>query len=366
MADLETEQTRAFAGRGRPNPSSGFDAPRRVGDYLIRRCIGEGGMGRVYEAEESLTKRRVALKVLHPDLAQSQRGRQQFVTEMSVLANLDSPHVVRCLRGAEIEGELVMVLEYLEGETLRERLGRARGPLPWYEVVDIAWQIAAALEAAHGSAPPIIHRDLKPENVMLVDGHVKVMDFGIAKVLQTTAGNTTQSAGTLQYMSPEQIDARPVDARSDLFALGLLMWEMLAGHPPFRADSPRMLLDQLCTTLTPPLPRTVGVAPSGLEQLVRDLLEKQPDRRPARATEVRARLTPLRPLAQSRPSSNPVQPVLPRAEIREPDLDVFDTLAIIERTASPRRRVIVPMPVALTIIVSLTVVAGCLTWLFLD
>src|SRR3954466_4215067 len=135
----------------------------QIGDYLVRRLIGEGGMGKVYEAEERLSKRRVALKVLHQELGKSEQGRRLFLNEMQILAHLEHPNIVRSLASTEVDGELVMVLEYLDGRTLRALLP-ADGHLPWGEAIRIVSAVAAALSAAHGQEPPIIHRDLKPEN----------------------------------------------------------------------------------------------------------------------------------------------------------------------------------------------------------
>src|SRR5262245_21086091 len=172
----------------------------RIGEYLVRRMVGEGGMGKVYEAEERLSHRRVALKVLKPELSSSERGREMFLNEMTILAHLDHPNIVRSLSCSEIGGDLVMALEFLDGVTLRQRLSQC-GRMSWQGVVDVGVQVASALRAAHGQTPPIVHRDLKPENLMLMeDGRIKVMDFGIAKVLQAMRGSTTHSIGTLQYM----------------------------------------------------------------------------------------------------------------------------------------------------------------------
>jgi serine/threonine-protein kinase len=363
---------------------------RRIGDFLVRRLIGEGGMGKVYEAEERLSKRKVALKVLRSELSRSEAGRRQFVNEMAILASLDDPHVVRCLHCTEVDGELVMALEYLEGETLRARMFRD-GVLPWDEVVGIAWQIAAALSAAHRGESPIIHRDLKPENVMLIDGgRVKVMDFGIAKILQAVAGNTTHSVGTLQYLSPEQIDARPLTPRSDLYSLGLVMWELLAGHPPFESESPRVLLDKLCTEPAPPLPAAARRGlPRGVEQLIQQLLEKAAEDRPADAAEVLERLEPFRPveLAHATKPGHTTSPGRTRtasseaaSERRDAEATVtptptptpsssgarelapkrFDTVAVIAKAAGPRE---IPTKLAATIIFSLSLAAGLVTWL---
>jgi serine/threonine protein kinase len=322
---------------------------RRFGDYVIHGLLGEGGMARVYAAEELLSHRPVALKLLRAEFGASEHGRQQFLTEMGILANLDDPRIVRCLTCTQIEGQLVMVLEKLEGRTLRETL-KVRGPLPWPEVADIVYQIARALVTAHSHYPPIVHRDLKPENVMcLVDGRIKVMDFGIAKMLETIAGTTTHS-GTPDYMSPEQIDALPIDGRSDLFALGVMAWEMLAGRRPFVSDSPRAQLEQVCTAPTPALPEQVRAGlPPVLEQLIGWLLAKQPVDRPRSAEQVVSLLEPLvRSSPGPRPTWTPPTPIAtpiappstppfrPSAPALEPSLN---TMAIVEAIRPRQARV---------------------------
>jgi serine/threonine-protein kinase len=276
----------------------------RIGEYLVRRLIGEGGMGKVYEAEERLSKRRVALKVLRPELTRNEDGRRLFLNEMQILAHLEHPNLVRSLTSMETDGQLVMVLEYLHGRTLRQELTR-RGSLPWQEALEHVAKIAEALTVAHEQEPPIVHRDLKPENVMLTTAEtasddapptgLKVMDFGIAKVLEGMHGTNTQSIGTLQYMSPEQIDARTIDPRSDLYSLGLLFYEMLAGEPPFSSASPRELLNLQCTALPPALDEEVRRGlPRGVEEMLFAMLEKKPASRPASAREVADRLSMFR------------------------------------------------------------------------
>jgi serine/threonine-protein kinase len=273
----------------------------QIGDYVVRRLLGQGGMGRVYEAEERLSGRRVALKVLLPELAASDEGRRLFLNEMRVLARLEHPNLVRSLASFEADGQLGLVLEYLEGRTLREVAGAGR--LSWGEAVPMVAGIASALGAIHDQVPPVVHRDLKPENVMVLpSGAVKVMDFGIAKVLEALQRTHTHSVGTLQYMSPEQIDARALDGRSDLYCLGLIFYELLAGEPPFRSPSPRELLTMHCTAPAPPLRDEVRRGlPKGLEALLFALLEKAPGARPASAHEVLARLEPFLPAVSSAP-----------------------------------------------------------------
>jgi eukaryotic-like serine/threonine-protein kinase len=272
----------------------------RIGEYLVRRLVGEGGMGKVFEAEERLSKRRVALKVLRTELARSEEGRRLFLNEMTILAHLDHKNIVRSLSCSEVDGQLVMALEFLEGQTLRGLI-TDQTRLPWSEAVGIAVQVASALSAAHRQEPAIVHRDLKPENIMiLADGTVKVMDFGIAKVLQALSKTTTHSVGTLQYMSPEQIDAASIDGRSDLYCLGLILYEMLSGRPPFESPSPRELLNLQCTHAPPPLPEDVRHGlPRGVERLLFELLEKAPDDRPATAGDVLHDLEPFAPAGTS-------------------------------------------------------------------
>ncbi len=175
--------------------------------------VGEGGMGKVYEAEERLSKRRVALKVLRAELTRTEEGRRLFLNEMQILAQLEHPNVVRSLATCEVDGQLVMALEFLDGRTLRQELVD-RGRLPWPEAVRIAMAIAEGLAAAHAQQPAIVHRDLKPENVMLSDGGtVKVTDFGVAKVLAAAHATNTQSVGTLAVHEPGA-DRRPGNRRA--------------------------------------------------------------------------------------------------------------------------------------------------------
>ncbi len=332
----------------------------RIGEYVVRRLVGEGGMGKVYEAEERLSKRRVALKVLRAELTRSEEGRRLFVNEMQILAQLEHPNVVRSLATCEVDGQLVMALEFLDGRTLRQELVD-RGRLPWPEAVGIAVAIAEGLAAAHAQHPPIVHRDLKPENVMLNDGGtVKVTDFGVAKVLAAAHATNTQSVGTLQYMSPEQIDARAIDARSDLYALGLVLYECLSGAAPFRSSSPRELLNQQCTQAAPELPEEVrSTLPAGIEQVLFRMLEKSPDARPASAAEVVEKLAPfVSAAARPRAQTSAGQATLvstPHASPKAPPEKRADTIDLIEQAARPRQ---ISTLVAVTLIIVLSLVAG--------
>jgi serine/threonine protein kinase len=384
----------------------------RIGEYLVRRLIGEGGMGKVYEAEERLSKRRVALKVLRPELTRHEEGRRLFLNEMQILAHLEHPNLVRSLASMETDGQLVMVLEYLNGRTLRQELTR-RGALSWQEALEHVARIAEALTVAHEQEPAIVHRDLKPENVMLTVGDgaaddappigLKVMDFGIAKVLEGLHGTNTQSIGTLQYMSPEQIDARTIDARSDLYSLGLMFYEMLSGEPPFSSASPRELLNLQCTAPAPALDEEVRRGlPRGVEDMLFAMLEKKPESRPASAREVSERLSLFRaaggpaaaprarttsssklPEQSSSPARISAPPETPRmadapardsktgaagtsetkpeGAKRAGDRPRTDTIALVEANASRSREV--PTWLALVAIAALSLAAGMTTYL---
>jgi serine/threonine-protein kinase len=303
----------------------------------------------------------------------------------------------------ETDGQLVMVLEYLHGRTLRQELTR-RGSLPWQEALEHVARIAEALTVAHEQEPSIVHRDLKPENVMLTTPEgsgddaaatgLKVMDFGIAKVLEGMHGTNTQSIGTLQYMSPEQIDARTIDARSDLYSLGLIFYEMIAGAPPFSSPSPRELLNLQCTAAAPALDEEVRRGlPRGVEQLLFAMLEKKPENRPSSAREVGERLSlfraaggafpihlggapsrprPSTPRTEDRVSAPPATPRMASApatpEVREmpkktstEERPRTDTIALVEANASKAKEV--PTWLAIVAIVALSLVAGMTTYL---
>ncbi len=371
----------------------------RIGEYLVKRLVGEGGMGKVYEAEERLSKRRVALKVLRPELTKSEEGRKLFLNEMQILAHLEHPNLVRSLASVEDGDKLVMVLEFLVGRTLRDELIR-RKRLPWAEAVELTCQIAEALAVAHDQEPSIVHRDLKPENVMLVTAEgdeaegtpkgLKVMDFGVAKVLAAANATNTQSIGTLQYMSPEQIDARPIDGRADLYALGLVFYELLSGEVPFHSASPRELLNLQCTAEPPELSDDVRVGlPRGVEKLVFSLLEKDAEKRPASARAVIATLEPFRTAVDGtkrtttgRITRDTVPTAVPtgdtpkkeasKSESKRTDDDAptkekeraprLDTVALVEKNASAPRIRDVPTWLGVLVIVLLSTFSAFATY----
>ena len=215
--------------------------------YRIERELGAGGMATVYLAQDLKHDRKVAIKVLRPELGAS-LGPERFLQEIRVAAKLQHPHIVGLLDSGVITngpGREVLyyyVMPFVEGETLRERLARS-GPLPVPEVVRLTAEIADALAKAHKAG--VVHRDIKPENILLADGHALVMDFGVAKAVSDATGrqgltSAGMSLGTPAYMAPEQVAADPrIDHRADLYALGLVAYEMLVGGSPYAATTPQ-------------------------------------------------------------------------------------------------------------------------------
>src|SRR4051812_34839804 len=209
-----------------------------AGRYQLEREIGRGGMATVHLARDLRHHRRVAIKVLREELAAA-IGAERFLEEIRVTASLQHPHILPLFDSGSAEGLLWYVMPFAEGETLRARLAR-EGRLPVAEAVRLAREVADALDHAH--ARGVVHRDVKPENVLLLGGHALVADFGIALALEHAGGErltrTGLTLGTPQYMAPEQAAGeRALDARVDVYALGAVLYEMLAGAPPLVADS---------------------------------------------------------------------------------------------------------------------------------
>src|ERR687892_206214 len=205
------------------------------GRYRVVERLGSGGMADVYCAEDSQLGRRVALKVLHQRFAEDQQFVERFRREASSAAGLQHPNIVGIYDRGEWDGTYYIAMEYLEGRTLKE-LVRAHGPMPPEAAIGVTIQVLRAARFAHKRG--IVHRDLKPHNVMLDDeGRVKVTDFGIARAGASDMTETGSIMGTAQYLSPEQAQGHAVDARSDLYSVGIMLYELLTGKVPFNADS---------------------------------------------------------------------------------------------------------------------------------
>jgi serine/threonine-protein kinase len=231
--------------------------------YTIERELGQGGMATVYLAEDIKHKRKVAVKVLRPELA-AVLGADRFVREIETTANLQHPHILPLFDSGEADGFLFYVMPYVEGESLRDRLSR-EGRLSLDEALAIVGDVAAALTVAHDKG--IIHRDIKPENILVKDGEGLVADFGIALALSRVGGDqltaTGLAVGTPAYMSPEQIGGeRTIDGRSDVYALGCVLFELLTGEPPFTGPTAQAVVAQ---TMTEP-PRAASTRATGQDR----------------------------------------------------------------------------------------------------
>src|SRR5512136_1332282 len=219
---------------------------KTVSHYRILDRIGQGGMGEVFLADDTSLHRKVALKFLPPEMQQDAAARKRFLREARSAAALDHPYICHINEAGESEGRDFIAMEYVDGQSVKERLEKR--PLSSRDALPIAIEVAEALEAAHGKG--IVHRDIKPGNIMLtLAGHAKVMDFGLAKqvaaagALESAADTVTaltdagSTLGTLAYMSPEQLRGQVVDGRSDLWALGVTLYEMVSGTRPFGGPS---------------------------------------------------------------------------------------------------------------------------------
>jgi tetratricopeptide (TPR) repeat protein/tRNA A-37 threonylcarbamoyl transferase component Bud32 len=261
--------------------------PRAIGPYTLERRLGAGGMGEVFQAYDPRLDRRVAVKLIRSVHAADETARARFVREARAVAQLSHPAIVQIFDFFAAEDGEAIVMELVEGESLARRL--ARGPLPLGEAVRLGGEMAQGLAAAHDRG--LLHRDLKPENVMISSaGHAKILDFGLAKRLEGE-GSLTQDhrvVGTFRAMSPEQASGAVLDARSDLFSLGLLLYEMVAGRSPFAGGSALETLTRICTHRQTPLLELDPAIPPRLSQLVDRLLEKERARRPGSAREVSA------------------------------------------------------------------------------
>jgi eukaryotic-like serine/threonine-protein kinase len=259
-------------------------------------------MASVFLAEDLEHGRLVALKVLHPELAAA-LGRERFLHEIRVTARLDHPHILPVLASGDAAGLLWYTMPYVEGESLRSRLEREI-QLPLADTLRIASAVADALDYAHGRG--VVHRDIKPENILLAHGHARVADFGIARALESAGGEkltqTGTAIGTPTYMSPEQAGGGPVDGRSDIYSLGCVLYEMLAGEPPFTGPTPQAVIARRLVETPRPLVATRDQLPPGVDNAVAKALARVPADRFQTATEFtdtlgRAAASPALPIA---------------------------------------------------------------------
>ncbi len=257
------------------------------GHYKISKPIGSGGMGEVYLATDIKAGRKAALKLLPMHFTGDAERLHRFQQEAHALVGFNHPNILTVYEIGEDHSIHYIASELIEGETLRQRL--IRGRIQVGEAVDVAIQVASALAAAHQAG--IVHRDIKPENIMLrTDGYVKVLDFGIAKLaeqelpatmprdeaLLLVETNLGSIMGTVRYMSPEQACGAQVDKSTDIWSLGVVLYEMVTGHAPFTGDTPNEVMSAILEKDPPPLTRYIARAPAELQQIINKTLRKDP------------------------------------------------------------------------------------------
>ncbi len=271
-----------------------------AGRYRVERELGRGGMATVWLAEDVRHGRKVAIKVLHPHLA-AVLGAERFLKEIRTTANLQHPHILPLFDSGEADGLLYYVMPYLTGETLRQAIARDK-QLPIADAIRITSEVAAALEHAHRQG--VIHRDIKPENILLHDGQAVVADFGIAIATAATEPRLTEtglSIGTPSYMSPEQaLGERTLDARTDVYAMGAVLYEMLTGSPPFSGASAQAVVAKVVAEKPVPPSRHRKGIPARLNDAVLTALEKRPEDRFVSAAALAAAVTGAAPGPMSR------------------------------------------------------------------
>jgi serine/threonine-protein kinase len=260
------------------------------GRYEVRSALGQGGMNEVYKAEDRETGAPVVVKIPYANLLGDPALFDRYQRELEIDRRLDHPNIQRLLAAGRLSGGPVpfMVLEYVDGQLLREYL-RERGRLPVAEAVGVALQLARALQYCHEQG--VVHRDLKPENVLITpDGQVKLFDFGIARLRgarRLTFGRFSATVGTPDYMAPEQVRGERGDARTDLYALGVMLYEMLAGEVPFPGESALAVMNRRVKQEPPLVRRQRPDVPPGLEAAIFRALRRDPDRRYASLAEFR-------------------------------------------------------------------------------
>jgi serine/threonine protein kinase/tetratricopeptide (TPR) repeat protein len=292
-----------------------LSAGTKLGPYEIVAPLGAGGMGEVYRARDSRLDREVAIKVLPEEFFEDKERKGRFEREAKLLAAVSHPNIAVIYSFEEVSGRYLLVQELLEGESLREKLG---APLPPRKAVDWAIQIAHGLAAANEKG--IVHRDIKPENVFVTkDGHVKILDFGLARqraipssvesTSPTEAPATTpgEVLGTVGYFSPEQVRGLPADARSDIFAFGCVLYEMLSGKQAFKRETAAETMAATLREEPPDLSETNRSIPAALENVLRHCLEKEPEGRFQSARDVAFDLEALSDVSSARPTS-PMSP----------------------------------------------------------
>src|ERR1700676_3859297 len=283
----------------------------KLGPYEIQSSLGAGGMGEVYRARDTRLDRTVAVKILPSHLSENPEAKQRFEREARTISSLNHPHICVLHDVGSQDGTTYLVMEYLQGESLDARL--QKGPLPLKQALEVGVQICEALEKAHRAG--IVHRDLKPGNIMLTSSGAKLLDFGLAKpalaalgtqrsgdhgltpstptlnlsALTPSAGTLTQQGtivGTFQFMAPEVLQSREADARSDIFAFGCVLFEMITGRRAFEGKSQLSIASAILEKEPEPISKLQPMAPAALDHVVADCLAKDPESRWQNAADI--------------------------------------------------------------------------------
>ena len=353
---------------------------KTISHYRVTHQLGAGGMGVVYGADDDRLGRQVALKFIPEDMARDRQAIERFRVEARTASGLNHPNICTVYDIGEHDGHPFIVMEWMKGQTLHDRLSTGMLKVP--QIIDFGIEIADALDAAH--AQGIVHRDIKPANIFLTDrGHVKVMDFGLAKLLSAQDGITTQAQaiealtqpgmalGTSSYMSPEQAAGDTIDGRSDLFSLGIVLYECAAGRRPFTGNSARAVLSAILHT-APVAPGLFNEdLPQRLQQVISDCLEKDPDLRYQNAASLRAdlkrvkrdlesgRTASVTPAGDSRTASAPGGARVLESRTARPDQIAEPTAALSSPIPGPpsRRRL---AQLAIGVVIAVGVVAAAI------
>jgi serine/threonine protein kinase len=288
-----------------------FEIGQRVGDYEIVQLLGVGGMGHVYRVRNVISDRTEAMKVLLPDLTVDRDLAIRFISEIRTLASFDHPNIALLHTAFQSDNQLIMMMEFVEGSTLEQKAKQS--PMSIEEVCGYTYQALSALSYAHGRG--VVHRDIKPANIMLTShGIVKLMDFGIAKSnVETNLTRPGTTIGSLYYMSPEQVRGDAVDGRSDLYSVGIMLYELLAGRRPFEADTTFSILNQQLNTPPQPPIELNPALPRALNDVILHALAKSPDERYQSADNFKDALRPFCPNQSTEPGHSAIAAVVPAA-----------------------------------------------------
>jgi serine/threonine-protein kinase len=347
MGNTEKEPSLSDILAASGDPGSPFNGEldltgKTLADYRVLRLLGKGGMGQVYLAEQLSLKRNVALKIMRADLAANATALARFKAEAEAVARVPHSNIVQVYQVGVVDGLHFMALEFVDGRNLRDYLAK-KGPPDLPVALSLMRQAAAALQRAHEAG--IVHRDIKPENMLLTrKGELKIADFGLSRCLapDQPAPNLTQSGvamGTPLYMSPEQVQGKPVDPRTDIYSFGVTCFHMLAGHPPFRGESTFEIALQHVQNEAPPLADVRPDLPPELCDVIHKMMAKAPDDRYQTCKDLLRDLAGLRERLAGG-ATQPVAPARPQTQLRQTKAK---TKVLAPKPAPKRFRWVLPM-----------------------